>query len=424
MSRLLTIASREYLAYVRTVGFWLSIVVAPLSLLMFALGPALLERTSPIPTLAVIDLTSADYAAAVAERLKTAPARRRRPPAVLAPSPIGRPADAATAGVLLRPYLKKSGGLDAAAIIHDGPDGSPVIDFWSRNLADRGVQALVRDAVAERMTAERLRALGVPPGQIEEIASLEPRVTAYSPRAQLGRVGLRDRLPGFEGFAIGMLLWISIFSGAGILLNSVIEEKSSRVLEVLMASASVPEIMGGKILGVAGVTATVLGLWLGAGAVAGFALAPQVAADIVGALLNRGLVVYFAIFLMGGYLTYAALFTAIGAFCETTREAQTLLAPVMLLLTVPILFMTQAIVHPDAPLVAILSWIPPFTPFLMPARIAAEPPAWELAASAGLMAATAAASLWLSARAFAAGALSNAKPGPLAFFTQFLRGAR
>ena len=81
---------------------------------------------------------------------------------------------------------------------------------------------------------------------------LPPEVATYSPRAEAGRVGLRDRLPGFIGLGMGILLWMVILTGAGILLNSVIEEKSSRILEVLLSSASVAEIMGGKILGVAG----------------------------------------------------------------------------------------------------------------------------------------------------------------------------
>ena len=75
---------------------------------------------------------------------------------------------------------------------------------------------------------------------------------------------------------MGMLLWMVVFTGAGMLLNSVIEEKSSRILEVLLTSASVPEIMAGKILGVAAVTATVLGVWLTIG---GVGLALRRAAD-------------------------------------------------------------------------------------------------------------------------------------------------
>ena len=193
-------------------------------------------------------------------------------------------------------------------------------------------------------------------------------MATYSPRAQSGKVSFRDRLPGLTGFGLGMLLWAMTMSGAGILLNSVIEEKSSRVLEVLLASASPTEIIGGKIVGVAAVTVTVLTVWLSIGGFALSAASPHLLGDVASVVMRHGLFAYFAIYLIGGYLMYAALFAAIGSFCETTREAQTLLAPVMMLMSIPIVFMSQAITRPDAPILGVLSWIPPFTPFLMPAR--------------------------------------------------------
>jgi ABC-2 type transport system permease protein len=106
---------------------------------------------------------------------------------------------------------------------------------------------------------------------------------------------------------------------------------------------------------------------------------------------------------------YASVFAAIGAFCETVREAQTLLGPIMILISLPVMFLTMALEHPDAPLIVALSWIPPFTPFLMTARLASGPPLWQLLGALTLMAATTAAVVWLCARAFRAGALSTGK---------------
>jgi ABC-2 type transport system permease protein len=140
-------------------------------------------------------------------------------------------------------------------------------------------------------------------------------------------VALRDRLPTYVGLAAGFLLWSMVMTGASILLNSVIEEKSSKILEVLLSSASVPEIMGGKILGVAGLTLTVLGIWASGGWLAMINFAPGLAGDLIAVLLGKGLMLYFGAYLIGGYLMYAALFAGIGAFCESQRDAQTLLGP-------------------------------------------------------------------------------------------------
>ena len=136
---------------------------------------------------------------------------------------------------------------------------------------------------------------------------------------------------------------------------------------------------------------------------------PEIIAAVAALLFGKGLALYFLIYFVGGYLMYAALFTTIGAFCETPREAQTLLGPLMILLTIPLVFMGQAVTRPDSPLLQTLSWIPPFTPFLMAARAASGPPLWQVIGTAGLMFATTALELWVAGRAFRTGALSSGR---------------
>ena len=113
--------------------------------------------------------------------------------------------------------------------------------------------------------------------------------------------------------------------------------------------------------------------------------------------------------MVGGYLMYAVLFAAIGAFCETPRDAQTLMGPIMMILVVPILVMQMALTSPDAPVVKVLSWIPFFTPFLMSARAPSDPPLVEVILTLVGMFATAALMVWIAGRAFRAGALSDVK---------------
>src|SRR5271156_4729422 len=110
---------------------------------------------------------------------------------------------------------------------------------------------------------------------------------------------------------MGIVLWSLILTGAGILLNSVIEEKQSRILEVLLTSASAPEIMGGKILGAAAVTATALMVWMAAAGLAISANNPALLGAVIGIVLQHGLLAYFALYFVGGYLMYATLFTTI-----------------------------------------------------------------------------------------------------------------
>jgi ABC-2 type transport system permease protein len=259
------------------------------------------------------------------------------------------------------------------------------------------------------MQQARLRQAGLDPKLVDQLAAMAPTVRFLSPKAALGRVSLRDRLPSILGLGLAFALFFAIFTGAGILLNSVIEEKSSRILEVLLSSASVPEILGGKILGAAALSATVIGGWGLVGVLALARYSPVLLGDSIAALMAHGLIAWFVLFFIGGYLMYASIFAAIGAFCETAREAQTLLGPMMLIITIPVLFLSLALQHPNAPVIVALSWIPIFTPFIMTARLAAGPPVWEVLGALAVMAATVTAVVWLCARAFRAGALSSGK---------------
>jgi ABC-2 type transport system permease protein len=402
MMRLLRIAGREYGAYVRTVGFWLSMLMMPAIGALTIGAPTWLEKHSPPQLVAVIDQTGQGFDRAVVASLRAA--RPAPEIASVRPDP-----DKPLTGQVKAWLTDGARPLTAVAVIH-GAGEAISIDFWSNNVTDRSLERQVREAVADALRDRRLTASGVSLADLQAARALTPKLTAFSPKAAAaGKVGLRDRLPGIVGFGAAMLLWMMILTGAGILLNSVIEEKSSRVLEVLLASASVPEIMFGKILGVAGVTMTVLGVWAGVGGTLLYSFQPAIAADVAAVLMGQGLVFYFLFYLVGGYLMYAAIFTAVGSFCETTREAQTLLGPIMALLTIPVIFLTQAIRRPDSPLLETLSWFPPFTPFLMTARAASEPPLWQVLGTGALMALTVALVVWISGRAFRAGALSTGK---------------
>jgi len=471
MRRLLLIARREYFAYTRTIGFWLSMLVLPGFILLGASLPGYMREAAPTRQVAIVDLTGQGAGEALkaamalnrlkndAEDLREAAlkdgAGREKAEALrqlterqglaagrarlreIAPriGPVWKPAkqsvvvvqspmDVAAAKTVeeaereLRPYVNGDAllagktALDAAVIL-TLKDGKLNGRFWSKGVTDTRAEDAVRHGIAEVLRAERLQVLGITADQARELDGIRPAMDVFSTKSARGEsVGLRDRLPGILGFAFGMILWSTIITGASILMNSVMEEKSNRVLEVLLSSARTTEILTGKVLGVAGITATVLGVWTAIGAFALNVLAaaaPDVVADVVSVLTANGLIWYLLVYLVGGYLMYAFLFTAVGAFCETPREAQTLLGPIMIFLSAPIIVLQLAIRTPDMPLVKVMSWIPLFTPFLMPARIPSEPPLIEVVGTLLGMALMAAFMIWLGGKAFRAGALTTGK---------------
>ncbi len=404
MRRVWMIARREYLSYLRTAGFWISIAIVPLVIGYVSLGGSkAVQSVAPLPRLAVVDLSHSGFEEAIRPLL-------RGPSAIAIPAPAPPNAQAAdtpeaASAALQATLADHASGMDAAAVV-SGSATQLRLDYWSREANDPTLAEALQDLAATRMRQARLKAEGVSPALVDGLSRATPELRRYSVQTH-AQLTLRDQTPVLMSMYLALLLLVSLMTAAGILLNGVIEEKSGRILEVLMTSASIPEILGGKILGCGGLTLTVLAAWASFGLGLNLKTAPGQLGGELAALSAHGLIVYFALFFIAGYLMYASIFAAIGAFCETAREAQTLLGPLMILLSVPILFLITAVQRPDAPVIAWLSLIPPFTPFLMPTRIAAGVAGWQAIAGLALMALTASLVVWLCGRAFRAGALSG-----------------
>ncbi|WP_298699804.1 ABC transporter permease [uncultured Brevundimonas sp.] len=447
MNRTLLIARREYAAYARTVGFWLSLLAFPLFAVLGGAIPVLIRSSEPVRAVAIIEEDGATgLAASVRDALKRdgdRRAERARQAAEAAAKSTGAPADAtAASGAMaslsrqrirlvdtpadiaaaapgqaqddaVRRWLTdetpKDQRLDAVVFLGRS-EGLPTARVWSARATDDTVEDFVRDALRSANRKSVFEGAGIDPQVVEATERFRPDVTVFSPKsASGGQVSFRDKLPAIIGLASGFLLWSLILTGASILLNSVMEEKSNKILEVLLSSASATEILTGKVLGVAMLTLTVLAGWGLIGAAGLLNFAPAQAADVGEVLLHGGMLGYFAAFMVGGYLMYAVLFAAIGAFCETPRDAQTLMGPIMMVLVIPMLTMQMALMTPDAPVVRILSWIPFFTPFLMIARMPSDPPMIEVIGAMAGMFAFAVVMVLIAGRAFRAGALSDVK---------------
>ena len=448
MNRTLLIARREYAAYARTVGFWLSLLAFPLFAVLGGAVPVLIRSSEPVRAVAVVEegANATGLAAAVRDALSREAdrrAERNRAAAEAAQKATGAPAEATAASgamaSLSRPRLRlvdtpaditaaapgeaqdaavrrwltdetpKDQRLDAVVFLSREGD-APQARVWAARATDDTVEDFVRDALRSANRRAVFEGAGIDGSVVEATERFRPEVTVFSPKSAIGgEVSFRDKLPAIIGLASGFLLWSLIITGASILLNSVMEEKSNKILEVLLSSASATEILTGKVLGVAFLTLTVLLVWGGIGAFGLIAGLPQYAPMVGEVLLEGGMLGYFIAYAVGGYLMYAVLFAAIGAFCETPRDAQTLMGPIMMILVVPLIVMQMALRTPDAPVVQILSWVPFFTPFLMSARAPSEPPMFEVVGTMAGMFAFALLMVWIAGRAFRAGALSDVK---------------
>ena len=461
MNRILLIAQREFMAYAKTVGFWLSLLAFPLFAVLGGAVPLLVRGADPVRAVVLIEEGPAatGLAAAVkgvlaadterqAERMREAAEKaavssgappgaaqsaiasmgRQRMRFVDAPADLSAAAPGAAQDAVVRRYLTdetpKDQRLDAVVFLTRTPEG-PAARVWAARATDGTVEDFVRRALRDENRDAVLREAGIDRAVVERVDAFRPEIAVFSPRsAGDGEVSFKDRLPGIIGLAFSFILWSLIITGASILLNSVMEEKSNKILEVLLSSASATEILTGKVLGVAMLTLSVLVVWGGIGAAGLITAAPSTAADVASVLMTDGLIFYFMGYIVGGYLMYAVLFAAIGAFCETPRDAQTLMGPIMMVLVVPLLVVQMALVNPDAPAVKFLSWVPFFTPFLMSARAPSGPPLIEIIGTMAGMFAVALLMVWLAGRAFRAGALSDVKLSWKSFAAAIRGGGR
>jgi len=464
MSPVLLVARRDYFAYIGAWGFWLSLLTAPLIIAVLLFAPILLARAEPPRVLTIVAERQADAAAvrtafaahalrdarteirgylaatspsleapaiaafdAAPDRAAAIAAARtvvaERAPQALgafpAPSPRYQIVDAPAREIhALRSYLDGAQALPdgrmlyGALNIRRAPAGAPVIEYWSTALNHDEPTNVAHRAMRLEMQREALAAQGLPPGEAERLQAFDPQIVQFDPRATTGEsVTLRERAPFYAALALAFVLWSVVFSVANMLLNGVIEEKSNKILDTLLTSVSPLQMLMGKLLGVAAVSATLFLFW---GALGGtlLTMAAERASDnvlgqIAAAFLDPRLLVAFFIGFVAGYLMYGAIFLALGSLCESLQEAQTLLGPVALVLAMPMLLITPALDNPNAPIIETASWIPLFTPFLLLVRAPSGLSWIEIAGMGAMMFATVAVLLWLAARVFKAGVVDQ-----------------
>ena len=464
MHPVLLVARRDYFAYVGAWGFWVSLVTAPLLLAALMFAPVLLARAEPPRVLAVVadraedaasvaaafsaraladargeiaaylDTTAPTAAAAALAAFDAAPDRRAAIAAARAavsasapgamrafphPSPRYFIAAAPAPDInALKPYLGGARTLPdgrslfgALYIRRDGE--APLIEYWSVNLQHDEPSEIARRAMRLEMQREALAAEGLDPAEADRLAAFSPSVMQFDPRpsAGEGQVTLRQRAPFFAAIALAFVLWSVVFSVANMLLSGVIEEKSNKILDTLLTSVTPLELLVGKLLGVAAVSATLFLFWgaLGGGllSIAASQMGESMLGQVASAFLEPRLIAAFAIGFAAGYLMYGAIFLALGSLCESIQEAQTLLGPVALVLAMPMLLIGPAMDNPNAPIIEAASWIPLFTPFLLLVRAPAGLGWMEIAGMGAMMLVTVAILLLLAARVFQAGIVNQ-----------------
>jgi ABC-2 type transport system permease protein len=227
-------------------------------------------------------------------------------------------------------------------------------------------------------------------------------------RSEQGAITEAAQVDRLRTFAIPasfmMMMFLLVMSSSPQLLNSVIEEKMSRISEVLVASVTPFQLMMGKLLGSVGVSLVLAMIYLAGG----YALARYWG---YGAVLTPGLIVSFFFYLVLAVLLFGSMFIAIGAACTDLKDAQNMMTPAMILVMFPIFTWAAVIRAPESGLALGASLFPFSTPFIMLLRIALQPapPVWQIVLSTVLVGATVVFAVWAAGRIFRAGLLMYGK---------------
>jgi ABC-2 type transport system permease protein len=289
------------------------------------------------------------------------------------------------------------------------------LTYVSKNLADEDLQDWYEKQATDIVRRRRLEQQKISPATASWLQSdVRFAQRTVSEKGEQTAVQFKDKLRQNAPMVFVYLLWISIFSISQGLMLSIIEEKSTRISEVLLSSVSAVQLMAGKIMGIA-VTGLIMILsWMGFAFVIMKYLPRMMGApatfDLTPIFQEKALLTGFVIYFILGYLFYAAILMSIGSVVNTIQEAQALMMPVFMMLFLPLMLMVPVGRDPNGTLARVLSFVPPFTPFVMMNRAAGPPTLMEYILTTLLLLASVATALWAAAKIFRIGILMTGKP--------------
>lgn len=318
----------------------------------------------------------------------------------------------------------RSTRLNSIVVIPKGfAPGTPIeAQYWSID-SQQSVE-FVRWTLTDAFRLQINRALVPLESRSKVTLDVDAVLTTIDP-TQGRRIDLKDKLAQLVPMGLAFLLFIVAFSDSALLLQSVVEEKSSRMIEVLLSCASPHEIMTGKLIGVTGLAMVTLAVWglmcFGIASLFSGDVMPIVLAGLKGIVPVLPLVV---IYFFCGLLIYSAIFLGIGATTSSLPDAQALIGPASMIIILPNMLMGALIQDPNGTLAQIISWIPIYTPFFMLVRLPFHPAPIELWLTAGLTLLT---TIWLirqMGRVFARHVLTTERPPSLGKLIGQLFGRR
>ena len=417
-AKLWAVVKREYLERVRTKGFVIGTVLGPLLMGGMMIVPALAARSGGKPLkVAVLDATGA-LREPIEEALRAARFDGKARFDVQ-PAP-GRAAEAGAGDASLKKAVLE-GKLDGYLHLPEDVVDSGTASYYGRNVSNRIDLRTMERTVGGVVVSRRLTGAGLDPAKVKNLTKELDLKTI-----RLSEKGEREDQGAAMIFSIIllMILYVSILMWGQAVMTSVIEEKTSRVVEVMAAGVSSTTLLAGKLLGVGAAGLTQFLVW----ALSLFGVSVFAAGAAMGSFsmpeITPVMLVSFVLFFLLGFLFYAALYASIGAAVNTVQEAQSLAFPVMLPIILAMVCFPAVLEAPDGILAVTMSMIPGMSPLIMFLRIVVlTPPLWQIALSIALLALGILGVVWVAARVYRVGILMYGKKPTFPELVKWVRHA-
>jgi ABC-2 type transport system permease protein len=413
MHKVWVVMRREFVERVRNKWFVISTVVGPLVMAVFIFLPFILaESDGGHRSVVVVDLTSDEFGLRVTNVFSMAGS--------MSVSRLTVQPDRLTAVGDSLAGLVGMKDLDGFLIVTDTTVEAGQAEYRGSNVSSLTDMRVLERLLREVVLVERLKRVGVDPAAV---ARAQTPVLLRTVGIRGGRV---TEDSGASTFLLGYIMWFILYMAILLyglqVMGSVVEEKNSRVIEVLVSSLRPFQLLAGKVGGVGGVGLFQLLIWGGA---ARLLLTQRTRlAEVVGLQMGTGqsitlpsipidLISVCLLYFLLGYFLYAAMFAAVGAMSSTEAEARQAQTPVVMLLAIPAIMLIAVLDNPDGSLAVVLSLVPFSSPIAMPVRWAAtEVPLIELGLSVALVGFMLVATTWLAARIYRVGILMyGRRPG-------------
>ncbi|MBR5726774.1 MAG: ABC transporter permease [Muribaculaceae bacterium] len=425
MNKLRLIIAREYMSIVGRKSFIIMTLLIPFLFLLIAAVPVglayLNDKGSETQQIAVIDETGRYAAALHSDDMY---------------SFVAIKGDTVTNAREF--YNKANGSLDAVIIIPNNVDSTGVVNIYSEGTITPALVSSVRNVLADTIQKAHLAEMGIPNlQQMVEDAHVDVDVRSVKWNEAGDEQESSTSAAMGLGFMLSFITYMFVLLYGAMIMNSVIEEKTNRIVEVVVSSCRPFQLMLGKIIGVGLVGLTQMAIWIvllavigtvaggalgltGAGteAISQDAMAAASAADMgmMESIMRQAMsinyvpiILNFVLYFIGGYLLYSSLFAGLGSAVDQPSDSSQFTTPVILIMLIAFYAGMACMGNPSGPMAIWCSIIPFTSPVVMMIRLPFGVPTWQLVLSLALLFGTALAITWLAARIYRRGILHYGK---------------